>query len=233
MGPDLTLRGDICRGNRDTGGSLIPSLSLSSVLLNEVRTMRRMIWVLGLVIVALLLASCSSDSADGPTDTVATLESTSPTVVDTTATTAPPTLEEVTLDFTACMRDRGIDLPDITFDAEGQPVISASMAEEFDMLDPEFQTALASCRTIFAEAGEGVELQLDPELIASLTDQLNEFSVCMRDNGVDLWPDPLPTFTGSEIPFPMTEMAQAFVDPEFPDAMEACQDLAAFPGMGG
>jgi len=186
----------------------------------------------GLLILLVMLASCGSNSEEDPTDSIATLESTSPSVVDTTSSSESPSLEEVTLDFTDCMRDSGIDMPDITFDADGQPVISASVAEDLDLLDPEFQAALASCRTVFAEAGEGVELQLDPELIATLTDQLNEFSVCMRDNGVEMWPDPLPTFTGSEIPFPMAEMAQAFADSEFPDAMEACQDLAAFPGLG-
>jgi hypothetical protein len=74
---------------------------------------------------------------------------------------------------------------------------------------------------------------LDPELLAEVTDQLNEYAVCMRDNGVETWPDPLPTFTGTEIPFPIAEMAEAFNDPEFSDALEACQDLVAFPGIGG
>lgn len=195
--------------------------------------MRRPTVLLGLLFLVVTVVSCSSDSDEGPTDTVATLETTPPTVVDTTATTAAPTLDEVALDFTQCMRDAGIDMPDITFDADGQPVLSAALTENFDLLDPQFQAALATCRPIFAEAGEGIELQLDPELIASVTDQLNEFSVCMRENGVELWPDPLPTFTGSEIPFPMVEMGQAFADPEFPDALEACQDLAVFPGLGG
>ena len=86
---------------------------------------------------------------------------------------------------------------------------------------------------IFSEAGAGVELQLDPELLAEVTDQLTEYAVCMRDNGVESWPDPLPTFTGSEIPFPMAEMGEAFNDPEFSAALEACQDLVAFPGIGG
>ena len=181
-----------------------------------------------------VLGACSSDSDEGPADTIATLETTATTTVgSTTSTTEAPTLEEVTLDFTDCMRDSGIEMPDITFDAEGQPVIGAALTDGLDFFDPGFQTALASCRTILAEAGEGVELQLDPELIASVTDQLNEFSICMRDSGVELWPDPLPTFTGSEIPFPMAEMAAAFADADFSEAMEACQDLAAFPGVGG
>jgi len=181
----------------------------------------------------MLLAACSSGETEPTMDTIATLETSTSTTGDTTTTTEAPTLEEVALDFTNCMRDNGIDIPDITFDAEGQPVISASLAEEFDLLDTEFQTALAACRGIFSAAGEGVELQLDPELLAGITDQLNDYAVCMRDNGVETWPDPLPTFTGAEIPFPMAEMAQAFNDPEFPDALEACQDLVAFPGIGG
>lgn len=186
------------------------------------------------IVAIAVLGACSSDSDEGPVDTIATLETTAATtVVSTTTTTEAPTLEDVTLDFTNCMRDSGIEMPDITFDADGQPVIGAALTDGLDFFDPGFQTALAACRPILAEAGEGVELQHDPELIASVTDELNEFSVCMRDNGVELWPDPLPTFTGSEIPFPMAEMAVAFSDTEFPDAMEACQDLAAFPGVGG
>ncbi len=188
--------------------------------------------VLLLSTLLMLLAACSTGETDQTTDTIATLESSTSTSGATTTTEAP-SLEEVALDFTACMRDKGIDIPDITFDADGQPVISAALADEFDLLDAEFQTALSACRGIFSEAGEGVELQLDPELLASVTDQLNEYAVCMRDNGVEMWPDPLPTFSGSEIPFPMAEMAEAFNDPEFGDALEACQDLVAFPGIGG
>lgn len=180
----------------------------------------------------MLLAACSSGETDPTTDTIATLESSTSTTGATTTTEAP-SLEEVALDFTECMRDNGIDIPDITFDADGQPVISASLAAEFDLLDAEFQAALNGCRGIFSEAGEGVELQLDPELLAEVTDQLNEYAVCMRDNGVESWPDPLPTFSGTEIPFPMAEMGEAFNDPEFSDALEACQDLVAFPGIGG
>ena len=182
-----------------------------------------------------VVTACSSGETESTTDTIATLETTTPTTAaqSTTTTTEPPSLEEVALDFTECMRDNGIDIPDITFDADGQPVISGALAEEFDLLDGEFQTALSNCRGIFAEAGEGVELQLDPELIAEVTDQLTEWAICMRDNGVEGWPDPLPTFSGTEIPFPMAEMAQAFNDPEFAGAMEACEDLVAFPGIGG
>jgi hypothetical protein len=188
-----------------------------------------------LLLTTLLVTACSSGESDTTTDTIATLETTTSTTVaeTTTTTTEPPTIEEVALEFTACMRDNGVDIPDITFDADGQPVISGALAEEFDLLDAEFQTALSSCRSIFAEAGEGIELQLDPELVAEVTDQLTEWAACMRDNGVEEWPDPLPTFSGTEIPFPMAEMAQAFSDPEFADAMEACEDLVAFPGIGG
>jgi hypothetical protein len=178
-------------------------------------------------------AACGSSETDSTTDTIATLETSTSTTGAATTTTESPSLEEVALEFTECMRDNGIDIPDITFDADGQPVISGALAEEFDLLDAQFQTALNSCRGIFSEAGEGVELQLDPELLAEVTDQLTEYAACMRDNGVESWPDPLPTFSGTEIPFPMAEMGEAFNDPEFSGAMEACQDLVAFPGIGG
>ena len=183
-------------------------------------------------VVMLLVTACGSGETDPTTDTIATLE-TSTSTTGATTTTEAPDLEEVALDFTECMRENGIEIPDITFDADGQPVISASLAQEFDLLDTQFQTALSTCRVIFSEAGAGVELQLDPELLAEVTDQLTEYAVCMRDNGVEAWPDPLPTFTGSEIPFPMAEMGEAFNDPEFSVALEACQDLVAFPGIGG
>jgi hypothetical protein len=190
--------------------------------------------VLLLSTLLVVASACGSGETESTTDTIATLETTTSTIAaSTTTTTEAPNLEEVALEFTQCMRDNGVDMPDITFDADGQPVISGALAEEFDLFDAEVQTALSTCRGIFAEAGEGVELQLDPELIAEVTDQLTEWAVCMRDNGVENWPDPLPTFSGTEIPFPMAEMAAAFNDPEFADAMEACEDLVAFPGIGG
>ena len=85
-------------------------------------------------VVMLLLAACSSGETDPTTDTIATLE-TSTSTTGATTTTEAPDLEEVALDFTECMRENGIDIPDITFDADGQPVISASLAQEFDLLD--------------------------------------------------------------------------------------------------
>lgn len=179
---------------------------------------------------ALVLAACSS----GGEDTGATipgsgdLAGTTTSLPGTTTTTIRASLEETALRFTACMRDEGIDIPDITIGADGRPIL-AGIAEEIDTASEEFQSALTTCSPILAESG-ALDLSSDPELQAVVQDQLQSFSECMRDEGVASFPDPLPGFTGVGSPFPLAQLP--LDDPGFQAAIEACQSELTFRAFG-
>ena len=181
---------------------------------------------------AVLIVGCSSEDST-PTipdsDDVVTT-SADGSAASTSADTASDqrlSLEEAALAFTECMREEDIDFPDIHLDAEGRPQLGDIM-DRVDTASPEFRTALASCSSILTQAG-ALELSSDPELQAVIVDQLAAFSECMRTNGVEAFPDPIPGFSGSGSPYLLGEIP--FDDPEFQAATEVCQESLGDLGL--
>lgn len=113
--------------------------------------------------------------------------------------------EDAFNEYTQCMRDNGIDMPDaqvvssgdgnasvvgggpvvaINSDSEGEPL------DDEDRIDPEseeFQAAEAECQPILEAVMSDIEI--DPEVEAEHREQMLEFAQCMRDHGID-FPDP-------------------------------------------
>lgn len=186
-------------------------------------------WVL---IVSLgLLAACSPSE-----DTSATIPSSADLVATTTTSTEVTTttvaqlgFEQATLQFTACMREEGVDLPDIRLDAQGRPVLG-ELLDAVDTSSVVFRGALASCSSILTQSG-AIDLTTDPEIQAIILDQLQQFSTCMRDEGVTQFPDPVATFAGTGSPYPLEQIP--FNDPAFAAAAGACQDIIGSLGVAG
>jgi ABC-type glycerol-3-phosphate transport system substrate-binding protein len=129
----------------------------------------------------LALAACGGDSAATTTPTLPTLTEEAAGEDSTTTTTVAVDPEEAFQDYTACMQEHGIEMPE-PGDGEGVMAIGG------DGLDIEaFEEAGAECDPIL-EAAFG-EFELSPEQEAEMMDQQLAFAQCMRDNGVD-WPDP-------------------------------------------
>lgn len=144
--------------------------------------------------------------------------------------TERPSYEEGLLLFTACLRNQGIDAPDIPVDADGQPVLSAGLVEQIDTASPEFAGAFAACVPLLTLSSP-VDLGADPELQAAAQDALRRFSACMRENGVEEFPDPAPGWDGGGSPYPVAEAFDAS-DPDVDAALGACSSLISFPGVG-
>ena len=122
--------------------------------------------------------------------------------------------------FVDCMRERGIDLPDIDPNGEG----GLADLRDLDIPREELQPALEACRE-FTDFGGQRDLELDQETL----DQMTAFAECMRENGVDVQdPDPNQGFAFGE------EGTDVMQDPDFQTAIEACEDLLAQfrPGAG-
>ena len=196
--------------------------------------MKRLIVVLALLG---LIAACGDDSPEPepepepepPTvEAVASLEEDEPEEEEEEA-TARPGFDEGLLLFTACMREAGIDAPDIPVDPDGRPILSSELVESIDTDSPEFALAFATCVPLLTSATP-IDLGADPELQAVVIDSLRRFSVCMRDNGVENFPDPAPAWDGSGSPYPVAEAFDTS-DPDVDAALEECSEMISFQSV--
>lgn len=184
-----------------------------------------------LVLLCLTVVACSrgGDAAPDVPDAADLVETTTTTVPTTTTLSPRLGFEQASLEFTTCMREEGIDLPDLRLDAQGRPVLG-DVLEEVDTTSVEFRGALATCASILADSG-ALDLSADPEIQAIVMDQLQQFSECMRDEGLDQFPDPVPGFTGTGSPYPLELIP--FNDPLFAQAATACQEIIGSLGVTG
>jgi len=227
---------------------------------------KRITGMAAVVAVAGLLAACGSGDSGSSGDGVASVsgdESNEQAQGDDQA-----DAEDELLDWVECMRDEGIDIPDPTRDENGNLVIdgpgirvgggdsagSSSSDEDDDEgderpIDPdEMDAAIEAC-------GEPPALRpndLSEEDRQAMEEDALEFAECMRDEGIEDFPDPdfsnmgpggEPRRRSSEDdrgddggdggpqvflgPFGEIDMD----DPEVQAAFEACQDLLGGPEL--
>ena len=190
--------------------------------------------VVSALAILMMITACFGDDggAESPeaVATVASLEERDPEEAEATR----PGFEEGLLLFTACLhaclRDRGIEVPDVPVDADGRPILSADLVEGVDTQSPEFTAAFAACVPLLTAASP-VDLGADPELQAVVIDSLRRFSACMRDNGVEGFPDPAPGWDGNGSPYPVADAFDT-ADPDVDAALEECSNLISFPSVG-
>ena len=103
--------------------------------------------------------------------------------------------EQALLDFTECMRDHGVDMPDpqVSGDGEGGMVVVQEAepgdgGPEFERDSKEFEDAQRECEH-FMEDVVG-DIEIDPEQQAEMQEDMLAFAECMREHGVDM-PDPV------------------------------------------
>ena len=136
--------------------------------------------------------------------------------------------QEILLEYTECMRDEGIDMPDPDF--SNGPGGGFRLALRGDPDDPEFRAAQEKCRPILATLRQ----QFDPERQEEFQKAALEFAECMRGHGIDV---PDPDFSGGRPggrggaggPFGGADVDPD--DPEFQAAQEECSE--AFDELGG
>lgn len=144
----------------------------------------------------------------------------------TSTTTMPATVTTVSVEeglgaFRECLRDGGVGVGRIRIDARGRPRLAEAL-RGLDLTDRSVLEALASCGQ-HLRAG-ALDLRPDPRLRDLVQDTLEELSACLRSWGVEDFPDPVPGFDGVGSPFPNSRIP--WTDPDLPDAIAACRDLA-------
>ncbi|GAB3992504.1 hypothetical protein GCM10029992_01670 [Glycomyces albus] len=123
--------------------------------------------------------------------------------------------EEAMLAFSDCMRENGVEeFPDV---GDG----GAMMGEEI-VDDPDFDSAMEACQHFIEDfratsGGPGDTSPIDEETA-------REFAECMRENGVEEFPDP--TDDG------MALNRELLDDPDFEAASETCSEIHEV-GLGG
>lgn len=178
--------------------------------------------LLGLGVVTTLLvpaaafAGCGSGGDEGAG--VARADEVAATTATTTA--AAVDRNQALLDFSACMREQGVDFPDPKPDANGDLQIDPGAFRSIDQND--LRRGQDACRRELQDV-QGV-LGVDQ---TEQNDQFLKVAQCLRDNGLENVKDPQPGQIGPDA---------LGIDPNDPDAqaaIEACQDLISLPGGGG
>jgi len=201
------------------------------------------------LLVAGTLAACGGGGGGGD-DQVATLGDESDAADDETADDGDGEMtdaerEDAMLEFTECMRDQGIDMPDPQFDGNGGGgVVIARGGPDGEGGDrpskaegEAFEAANAECEEILEDTF-GDRPQLSPEEQAKRQDEMLAFTECMREHGIDM-PDPQFDEDGGfsvSAGGPNDEGGATGPDPSDPDfeeAQEACQDELGFEGGNG
>ncbi|MGI9598703.1 MAG: hypothetical protein ACR2QK_21240 [Acidimicrobiales bacterium] len=92
--------------------------------------------------------------------------------------------EEAALAFSQCMRDEGLDFPDLSVDAEGNIDVREGF-ESIDRSDASFRTAIDACRDELANGGFGGGRRQAFES-PEVQDGLVAYSDCIREKGFDV-----------------------------------------------
>jgi hypothetical protein len=161
------------------------------------------------IVVALIGAGCSDEPAenDGAADTNAHYEQ--------------------AVKFSECMRDNGVsEFPDP--DASGEVTVDGVInGSSIDPNSPAWDAAMGACKELQPSGFTG-----DDEVTPSEQDARLAFAQCIRDNGVEDFPDPGPgdpLVDTNRIPSAATESGMTILNA----AMEACGDVAEQAGATG
>ena len=202
------------------------------------------------VVAALTIVVSACGGSNGNGDDVASLFDTDSPATTTQGTGDADTEEatdqspeEAAIDFAACMREEGVDMPDPEFDEDGGVMFERGVEAEGDgpsLPDRQaMEDAFDACGHIIENAGIGPDG--DGPDRAAMEDEVLEFTQCMRDEGVEMAdpdfdsPDdgfdappaasgPGPVIAG---PFGTLDLG----DPDVAAAFEECQDIVGMPDV--
>ncbi len=159
-----------------------------------VRPSGRAHWLLAVpVLTALTLSACGGETSatDASSDVasaneVASLDDSAalPDVEDAASTLDA---DEAALEFSACLREQGLDVADIGVDADGNVQVRDAL-DSVDRTDGSFREAMDACADIIADVGFGGGGRGPGGGVqdnAEIQDALVELTDCMRDQGFD------------------------------------------------
>ena len=130
--------------------------------------------------------------------------------------------EQAILEFVACLRENGLDIPDPQFGPEGPRFADPSVMASIDFGGDAFVNAMDACGDLLAT----LQPEIDPEQQAEQIEQQLAMAECMRREGID-FPDPDPVRG-----FRIGSMRIDPFSPEFRAAFEVCAPEIGFDATG-
>ena len=177
---------------------------------------------------AVAFAACSGEIES---DEVATLDTSTAESMpsDESDVTSEAEAEEAMLAFSECLRDEGIDIEDPTIGVDG------SLGLTFGGPDTEMDfEAFEAAQQVCSVHLEGVSLGFDNFDQTEFQDQLLEFAVCMRENGVEMDDPDFSSFAPDSDGDGEVQVVEPFSafnadDPAFEEAFEVCGGFLSGP----
>ena len=170
---------------------------------------RRLLAALGLIAMVLMISACGSSAHSGGSGGGG----------DPTA-----TAHEKGVKFAECMRSNGVsEFPDPT--ASGKLTIDAvANGSSLDTSTPAFKQAISACKNLEPAGFTGSKRSSQQQ------DAALKFAQCIRTNGVNDFPDPMPNgplVDTNRIPSAATSSGMSILNA----AMQKCGDVAAAAGV--
>ena len=142
--------------------------------------------------------------------------------------------EQAMLEYTQCLREQGLNVPDPEFDEDGRIVVQQSTGgggaeggDEGAGAQPERFTpdAFAEAQKVCGDPPKEAMPEFSPEDQSAMQDAALEFAQCMREHGIDM-PDPQIDGDGGVMMQRAGEVGD-INDPGFQAAQEKCQEAFA------
>ena len=185
--------------------------------------------LIGLVLCFLLISIACGSSGDS-TEGVITIDTPVPEVIEdqTSQESLDETVktdEEITTEFTTCLRDYGYDIPDPTLNADG--TVDLEQLRDSIMTDPNFDINSEKTVQVFEDC---LPLLEDATFAAAptqedqiqLQDNLLMFAECIRGNGIDV---PDPEFSDDPRLIMQSMFEDVTMTPKVEKAMESCSGI--------
>jgi hypothetical protein len=156
---------------------------------------------------------------------------------------AKKSFQDALLEFSKCMRQHGVDLPDPTFDDTGAGGVAMVGGDPSKMPSPDsavYKAAQTACQPIL----DAVEKTFGPQSAeeqAKMRDRALAFAKCMRSKGVDV-PDPtfddnggmkIEAHGGPPDGSSSGDVQTATPDPKFEEAAKVCDKEGGGPVIRG
>ena len=193
-------------------------------------------WRRWLILVAALGLPAAACGGGESTEGIASLQEEAAADESSTTAAASADPEQAFLDFAACMREHGIDMPDPEIATAGGGfsfgiTVEGGLAEEgpsSSELD-QMTAANEACQHFL----EGVVQEFERPDMSEIQDQMLAFAQCMREHGVDM-PDPEFSEDGAVTIFGGPgDPGMDPGDPTFREANEACNEIFGGEGSMG
>tara|TARA_B100001013_G_scaffold340706_1_gene264258 strand:- start:1011 stop:1631 length:621 start_codon:yes stop_codon:yes gene_type:complete len=188
------------------------------------------ILLLASLILCLSLTTISCGGSDDSSEGVITIDTPTPEVIDTDSTPDNSderikTDEEITTEFTTCLRGYGFDVTDPTLNADGS--VDLEGLRDSIMTDPNFDIssektvqALQDCLALLEDATFATAPTQEDQI--ELQDNLLDFAECIRENGIDI---PDPEFSNDPRLIMQSMFENITITPKVEKSIESCSGI--------